>query len=199
MIDKATALHRQQHSNDIAPITFVVHDAHNPLAAETQFNKVFSNAALHWMKRSPSRVLANINASLRPGGRFAAELGGFMNCIGVRSHLHLALRKRGLDAEALDPWFFPSAAQYSALLQDAGFAVDKCELVPRLTPLPRDSGLRGWLRTFAGPFLNALDSEGEREEVVREVEEALRPDAYDQESGVWNVMYVRLRVLASKL
>lgn len=30
---------------------------------------VFSNAALHWMKRDPPRVVAGVKAALRPGGR----------------------------------------------------------------------------------------------------------------------------------
>ncbi|TKY86155.1 hypothetical protein EX895_004980 [Sporisorium graminicola] len=199
MIDKATALHQQSgSSDDLAPVTFRVHDAHDPFQEEGQFDKVFSNAALHWMKRSPRQVLLNVHSSLKPGGRFAAELGGFMNCIGVRSHLHSALRKRNLDPALLDPWIFPSPEQYTFWLQDAGFTVDSCELVPRLTPLPKESGLKGWLSTFAGPFLNAIDSERVREEVVDEVEEALRPDAFDEQSGTWYVMYVRLRVRAHK-
>lgn len=201
MVEKATALYRAvPSSSDLASVSFLVQDGHDPILPSqyAQFDKVFSNAALHWMKRSPSQVLSSVHSSLKPGGRFAAELGGFMNCIGVRSHLHLALRKRDIDATPLDPWFFPSAAQYTTLLQAAGFTVDNCELVPRLTPLPKETGLKGWLRTFAGPFLNAIESEEERQAVVNEVVEALKPDAYDVDSGVWSVMYVRLRVLAHK-
>ena len=199
MIEKATALYQAAaRSSDLASIEFVVQDGHDAPSQHAQFDKVFSNAALHWMKRSPSQVLSNIYASLRPGGRFAAELGGFMNCIGVRSHLHLALRKRNLDPTPLDPWFFASPTQYTSLLQEAGFAVQSCELVPRLTPLPKETGLQGWLKTFAGPFLNPIEFEEERQQVVDEVVEALRPDAYDVECGIWSVMYVRLRVLAHK-
>ncbi|CBQ72671.1 conserved hypothetical protein [Sporisorium reilianum SRZ2] len=198
MIAKAIALYRDSTLAHLAPTTFRTHDAHDPLPAPAQVDKVFSNAALHWMKRSPVDVLHNIHAALNPGGRLAAELGGFMNCIGVRSHLHAALRRRGMDAEALDAWVFPSPEQYTAWLQQAGFRVETCELVPRMTPLPRDSGLKGWLSAFAGPFLDAIGTQGEREEVVSEVEEALRPDAFDAVSGVWCVMYVRLRVLAHK-
>ncbi|EST04748.1 Methyltransferase domain protein [Kalmanozyma brasiliensis GHG001] len=179
---------------------FEVRDAQDPIAQgqRGQFDKVFSNAALHWMKRSPSSVVQNVYSSLRPGGSFAAEMGGFMNCVGVRSHLHLALSRRGVDPAPLDPWFFPTAAEYTKLLQEAGFTVETCELVPRLTPLPKESGLKGWLSTFAGPFLNAFDSQEEREEVVAEVEDALRSDAYDASTGTWSVMYVRLRFLAVK-
>lgn len=68
------------------------------------FDKCFSSAALHWMKASPKDVIAGVHAALKPGGIFAAEMGGFMNCVGVRSGLHRVLKARGYDPAAVDPW-----------------------------------------------------------------------------------------------
>jgi ubiquinone/menaquinone biosynthesis C-methylase UbiE len=48
-----------------------------------RFDAVFSNATLHWCKRDPLGVLASVRKVLKPGGRFVAEMGGFMNCIGM--------------------------------------------------------------------------------------------------------------------
>src|SRR6202047_2116098 len=45
------------------------------LAFESEFDAVFSNAALHWM-RNPDQVIAGVRRALRPQGRFVAELGG---------------------------------------------------------------------------------------------------------------------------
>src|SRR5271169_3057969 len=39
------------------------------LAFEREFDAVFSNAALHWM-RPPERVIAAVARALKPGGRF---------------------------------------------------------------------------------------------------------------------------------
>ena len=47
-----------------------------------KFDAAFSNAALHWCKRDPLGVLTSVRKVLKPGGRFTAEMGGFMNCIG---------------------------------------------------------------------------------------------------------------------
>ncbi|SAM82973.1 related to ERG6-Delta(24)-sterol C-methyltransferase [Ustilago bromivora] len=202
MIIKACNLHASHPTlQPNAPLQFINQDGHDkiPLEHLGVYDKVFSNAALHWMKRDPSLVLSRIHSAIKPNGIFAAELGGFLNCVGIRSQLHLALKRRSVDPEKYDPWFFPSPDQYSALLKEAGFEVESCELVPRITPLPKESGLRGWLRTFAGPFLNAIEGEEEREKVVGEVEEAVRCDCFDANSGVWSVMYVRLRVKARKL
>ena len=76
------------------------------------FDAVFSNATLHWCKRDPAGVLQSAKSVLKPGGRFAAELGGFMNVVGVRSALHQVLRRRGYDPIELDPWYFPTADEY---------------------------------------------------------------------------------------
>lgn len=49
-----------------------------------------------------------------------------MNMIGVRSTLHTVLAEHGVDAAAVDPWFFPTPAQYGAILHEAGFRVEYC-------------------------------------------------------------------------
>lgn len=50
--------------------------------AQERFDAVFSNATLHWCKKDPEGVMRGVRRVLRPGGRFVAEMGGFMNCIG---------------------------------------------------------------------------------------------------------------------
>ena len=158
-----------------------------------EFDAVFSNAALHWM-RPPEAVARGVFTALRPGGRFVAELGG-AGCVAIiRNALHAALRARGVDADRVDPWYFPSDAEYRRVLEDAGFVVDTIALIPRPTPLPTD--VRGWLETFAGSFLGALAA-CERGPFLDAVCEALRPDLCDA-SGTWTADYVRLRFRAGK-
>ena len=41
-----------------------------------EFDAVFSNAALHWMRNQPDKVIAGVHRALKPAGRFVAELGG---------------------------------------------------------------------------------------------------------------------------
>lgn len=71
---------------------------------EEHFDKIFSNAALHWMKASPEGVIEGVHKALKPGGVFAAEFGGYTNVVGVRGGLHQVLRKRGIDPKSFDPW-----------------------------------------------------------------------------------------------
>ena len=51
-----------------------VMNGHN-LTFDSEFDAVFSNAALHWM-RDQDAVLAGVRSALKPRGRFVAEMGG---------------------------------------------------------------------------------------------------------------------------
>jgi SAM-dependent methyltransferase len=158
---------------------------------EGEFDAVFSNAALHSM-RPPEKVLAGVRRALRPGGRFVAEMGGHNNTAAIMVALSAVLGRRGLDAQRLSPFYFPSAEAYGKKLEAAGFAVDEIGLIPRPTPLA--AGLEAWLDTFTDDFfgvLPAADRPADRAEVLA----LLRPVLMD-ERGTWVADYVRLRFRA---
>lgn len=158
-----------------------------------EFDAVFSNAALHWMKR-PDEVIAGVWRALKPGGRFVGEMGGHGNVGAVVAALKGELAARGLDFDALNPWYFPSPEEYRTRLEQAGFTVKRAQLIPRPTPLPTD--LTGWLSTFAQRFLEAV-APAERDAFCRAVAERCRPALQDGD-GRWTVDYVRLRFAAVK-
>lgn len=162
---------------------------------ENSFDAVFSNAALHWCKQNPRGVLDGAKRLLKVGGRFVCEMGGFMNCIGVRIGLHRAVKRRGYEPDKMDPWYFPTIEEYQGLLQSAGFRVDTISLVPRLTPL-LDGGLRGWLQLFARQTFLKEFSDQEVAAIIDEVVDMCEVDMKDKE-GNWSLMYVRLRFLAT--
>ncbi|MCC6763212.1 MAG: methyltransferase domain-containing protein [Deltaproteobacteria bacterium] len=158
-----------------------------------EFDAVFSNAALHWMRR-PDAVIAGVRRALKPGGRFVAEMGGHGCVAMIRSALARALAARGLDAAAYDPWFFPTADDYAARLARHGFRVESIALFPRPTPLPGD--VVGWLETFAESFLVAVPA-ADRPAFLAAVRDALRPTLADA-AGAWTADYVRLRFAARR-
>ncbi len=169
----------------------VVVDGH-ALPFSGQFDAVFSNAALHWMRR-PAEVIAGVRRALAPGGRFVGEMGGHGNIASVHTALIATLDRRGLDGAAHSPWYFPSPAAYRALLEAAGFVVERIELVTRPTVLPTD--MRGWLATFGDAFLMALPQPGRApalDEAIRLLAHTLR-----DETGAWALDYVRLRFAAT--
>jgi hypothetical protein len=105
-----------------------------------------------------------------------------------------ALGRRGIDGDALNPWYFPTVEDYSARLARRGFAVRYIALIPRPTPLPTE--INGWLETFAQSFMAPL-AEGDRASFIDEVREALRPRLCDS-NGKWTADYVRIRFAADK-
>jgi trans-aconitate methyltransferase len=169
----------------------VVDGQNLPFANE--FDAVFSNAALHWM-RDQKAVLRGVYRALKPRGRFVAEMGGHNNTAAIMVALSAVLGRRGLDARRLSPWYFPSAAAYRRQLEGAGFIVDDIAINPRQTALP--TGIEGWLDTFAEDFLGSLP-EPQRLRARDEVAELLRPMLMD-ETGTWIADYVRLRFRATR-
>jgi trans-aconitate methyltransferase len=162
-----------------------------PFAQE--FDAVFSNAALHWMPQA-GIVIAGVWRSLKPGGRFVGECGGSGNTATVVHALARALHRRGINADAVNPWYFPTVEEYRHKLEAQGFVVSTIALIPRLTPLPGD--IVGWLETFVQSFMAPIPM-AERAAFLAEVAELCRSTLCDA-SGQWTVDYVRLRFAATR-
>lgn len=168
----------------------VVESSAEEMRFSNEFDAIFSNAALHWMK-SPERVVRNIARALRPGGRFVAEMGGHGCVETIKSALVHELNQLGVDGERASPWYFPTREQYSAHLIAAGFDVPYIELFPRPTPLP---DIMGWLTTFSHSF-TALLPTPERVPYLERVRDRIKPQLCDA-NGRWVADYVRLRFKA---
>jgi SAM-dependent methyltransferase len=167
------------------------------LAFENEFDAVFSNAVLHWVKDDPDAPVAGAFRALRAGGRFVGELGGHA-CVGaITVALVATLERRGVrEAGSWIPWYFPTVDDYEVRLRRAGFVPRSIQLIPRPTPLP--TGMRGWLETFANPLCAALPRPQEdRSEFLDEVTALLKPVLCDAD-GRWTADYTRLRFSAIK-
>lgn len=160
-----------------------------PFASE--FDAVFSNAALHWMHPLDD-VLAGVRGSLRPGGRFVAECGGHGNVAAITVALVAALARCGVDGYARRPWHFPTPANMTAALRRHGFQVQTMDWFGRPTSL--EGPMHEWLRFFAQPFVADLDEETAHD-VLDDAVDLLTPCLRD-EMGAWVADYVRLRFVA---
>jgi len=163
------------------------------LSFDSEFDAVFSNAAIHWMKPVDD-VISGVWRALRPGGRFVAEFGGHGCVETIKRALIDALTRRGIDGNALNPWYFPTVEDYSARLVRHNFAVSYIALIPRPTPLPTE--INGFLETFAQSFMAPLPK-NDRADFIDEVREAVRPKLCDGD-GKWFADYVRIRFAAVK-
>jgi SAM-dependent methyltransferase len=163
------------------------------LPFDREFDAVFSNAALHWMKDDPDAVIAGVNRALKPRGRFVGEMGGHGNVAAITVALLSTLERRNIpDPAALIPWYYPNVDGYRARLEAGGFVVNYIELIPRPTPLP--TGMTAWIETFGMSLICPLP-QAEHKAAVAEVVERLRPMLCD-EKGQWTADCVRLRFAA---
>ncbi|MGH6737301.1 MAG: class I SAM-dependent methyltransferase [Methyloceanibacter sp.] len=158
-----------------------------------EFDAVFSNAALHWM-RAPERVIAGVARALKPRGRFVGELGGHGNVAALATAMRAVNKTRRGDPALVTPWFFPTVEEYSRLLTRGGFTVQEIVLVSRPTPLK--TGIEGWLKTFGRSFFDQFP-EPERTAALNEAIELVRPSLCDSR-GAWTADHVRLRFSAER-
>lgn len=185
-IDYAPSMIEQAQKN-YPNLKFTVADARN-FAFSQQFDAVFSNAALHWVKE-PEAAIKCIWEALKPGGRFVAEFGGKGNVQGVVEALEFCLQiKQNL-------WYFPSIAEYATLLEQQGFCVTYARLFERPTPLEGEGGMLNWIQMFASNLLPEIPS-AQQSEVIQNVEQRLRSRLYRE--GIWFVDYKRIRIIAIK-
>ena len=160
------------------------------LPFEHEFDAVFSNAALHWV-RDHDAMLDGVHRALVSGGRFVAEFGGHGNIAAIQVAIRSVLAHRGWETNIHR--YYATPEEYSARLTEHGFVVDRIELIPRPTPLP--TGIRGWLETFERATLDRIPP-SERASFIQEVENLLREEVCDRQ-GNWTAHYVRLRFRAT--
>ena len=160
-----------------------------------EFDAAFSNAALHWVL-AKEQAAAAIFRSLKPGARFAGEMGGEGNIAILRRGIRAELQSRGYTLPAQDPQWYPTADAFRSVYASAGFERIEAQLIPRPTPLK--AGVAAWVKTFRAGWLDAADvPESERDEIASAIERRLAPEL-QQPDGSWSADYVRLRFTMRK-
>lgn len=158
-----------------------------------RYDAIFSNAVLHWIP-DWAGLFRRFAVALKPGGRLVVECGGFGNIAAIRTAIcGLAAKYDKPSQAAAEMYLTPEEA--GLLLQGAGFDVLRSELVMRQTYLK--TGIKGWLEVFREAFLKQFEEGAERQAVLEELQELLRPQLsyIDSASGErrWFADYVRLR------
>lgn len=164
------------------------------LKFDENFDCVFSNAALHWMKK-PEKVLDGVWNALKVGGTFIGEMGAHGNVESVLQAAKNILVEKGFDPEEFNPWYFPTVNEYSELLTARGFMIETIHSFRRPTELPGD--ILDWLKIFVQSFTSPLKND-DKKAFYCEMRERLKKQLLSDE-GKWVVDYVRLRFKVSRL
>jgi SAM-dependent methyltransferase len=152
-----------------------------------EFDAAFTNAALHWML-DKQRVARATFQALKPGGRFAGEMGGEGNLRRLREALDAELVARGYPPPLESSNWYPSVEEFADIYEAAGFDEIDARLIERPTPLP--NGMGQWVTTFRRGWLDRAGvPEEERAAIAQAVAETVASDSAD---------YVRLRFIMRK-
>lgn len=159
------------------------------------FDVVCSTAALHWIPAAEQPALAEaLRAVLRPGGLLRVEFGGRGQIAAARRLLNEESQRLG---GAVDPFFFPDAADYRELLRSAGFTLadDDVWLERQRRRVPDATALRGWLES---QVLIAYEAElrADRREPFRRSVLARALAELRRSDGTYDQDYVRLHARA---
>ena len=158
------------------------------------FDAVFSNAVLHWVL-DKEKAIENIAQSLRPGGRLVLEMGGKGNNEDVlRATRETLARHRYREQAAIHPWYFPSLAEYTMLLEEHGFRVQFAAHFDRPTELKdTENGIKDWLRMFGNSIFKGIP-ETDIDLILDEIQSTLKPTHF--RNRTWIADYKRLRIEA---
>jgi len=163
------------------------------LTFENEFDAVFSNAVLHWVKDA-DEAIKKISKSLKQNGRFIAEFGGYGNIQYLTDAMQEVFNNHKEFGSLNNPWYFPKDTDYRQLLEENDFDVEYIELIPRATKI---DDISNWLDIFANGIVSHLSDE-QQEQFKQEVRVILEPKIYSNEDG-WVADYVRLRLKATKI
>ncbi len=94
----------------------------NDLDFVEQFDVVFSNATLHWVKDHQC-LLQNVHRALRVGGLLRFQFAGNGNCSNFFAVVREAMAREGFHTFFAGfewPWYMPSVDEYKSLTESSG-------------------------------------------------------------------------------
>lgn len=166
---------------------------------DEEFDVVFSNAALHWVKDQQA-VLKGISRSLRNGGKILLQMGGKGNA----RDLFDIVRIMGEDKKWAPyfkgfgiPYTFCDPEEYRQWLQITELCSVRVELLEKDMVHNGKEGLTGWLRPVSLPYTNRIPETLHSYFIDELVERYLQNHPLDDE-GKSHVRMVRLEVEAEK-
>lgn len=179
-------------------ITFLHLDI-NEMNFEDEFDFIFSNAALHWIK-DHERLLKNIYKALKAHGKILWDFGGAGNCSNFLDVMRRKIQEDTYAEYFADfewPWFMPSKPQYAELISTIGFSAYTIKEVNRDRNFSNASEIIQWIdQPSIVPFIKYIPPELKetfRQETIEEMLKRTR-----QPDGTYFETFRRIKVYARK-
>ncbi|MDM8523757.1 methyltransferase domain-containing protein [Desulfococcaceae bacterium HSG8] len=170
------------------------------MSFENQFDVVFSNAALHWVKDHVS-MLRRIQKSMKKPGKILCQMGGRGNAediISVFDELFERKKWRPYFENFIFPYGFYGPDDYEKWLTQAGLQARRVELIPKDMKHKGKEGLAGWIRTTWLPYTERIPGNMRESFISDIIDNYLMSHPIDSQ-GFTHVRMVRLEVEASAL
>lgn len=185
--------------NQYRNLSFEVMDACN-LSFDSRFDVIFSNAVLHWVK-DHKPVVEGLFRSLRHSGKILLQMGGEGNARKILSVLEEVQNHQEWRIYFEDfgfPYGFLGVDEYRALLNEAGFRINRVELIPKDMGHEGKQGLEGWIRTTWLPYTERAPEE-KRDKFISAISSKYLEIEPEDSNGTVHVSMVRLEVEAEKI
>lgn len=171
----------------------------NDLRFTNEFDLIYSNAALHWIK-DHKRLLQNSHAALKTGGILLWDFGCRGNCANFLDVMQKQITENQYADYFEDfemPWFLPAKEQYHGLISDVGYSDFTITEVNRDRYFPTADEMINWIdQPCIVPFLecipDSLKSTFRREVIEAMLKKAQQPD------GTCFETFRRLQIYARK-
>lgn len=163
-----------------------------------EFEVIFSNAALHWVK-DHSPVLEGMQKSLKTKGRIVLQMAGKGNAQEIIDVLTEIIKLEKWEKYFHDlefPYGFFSDEEYCEMLKDADFKPIKVKLIPKIMVHSNMGELKGWIRTTWLPYTHKVPQELQ-EEFITEIATAYVEKNHENSQKI-EIKMVRLEVEAEK-
>ncbi len=179
-------------------LSFQIGDASH-LPFKEEFDVVFSNAALHWIK-DHKPIISGIKNSLKPNGRILLQMGGKGNAASILAILDTLLEEKEWNTYFAGfefPYGFHDTADYKSWLHEAGLTPLRVELIPKDMSHRGKDGLAGWIRTTWLPYTDRIPVQQKNDFISQLVDRYIEKYPMDNDGHV-HVGMKRLEVEAIK-
>lgn len=167
---------------------------------EEEFDIIFSNAVLHWIKNHLP-VIKGIRKALREKGKVLLQMGGEGNAKDIINSVEIIKAQHKWRDYFISFDFsygFYGKDKYESLLNEVGLQKNYIKLIDKDMTHKGKEGLKGWFRTTWFPFTNRVPEDLRNIFIEEVINNYLNKYPIDN-NGSTHVKMVRLEVLAEKL
>ena len=188
---------RDTYGNKTDTLRFETSDASN-LPYENEFDFIFSNACLHWI-RDHGPVLKGIDKALRPGGRILLSMGGKGNIATVEPTVRSVMECpewREFFVNFEPTYGFHGPEEYEPWLDATHLRPTRIELIPK-DMMHTPAQFEGWFCTTGLPYTQCIP-EDQRDTFIADVIERYHTVNPVHADGLFHTPMIRLEIEADK-